>query len=30
VDLVVVTCPGFEFVRPTAADLDRRAVFAPH
>jgi hypothetical protein len=28
--LVVVTCPGFEFVRPTADDLDRRPVFAPH
>ncbi len=26
---VVVTCSGFEFVRPTAADLDRRPVFAP-
>jgi hypothetical protein len=28
-ECVVVTCPGFEFVRPTAADLDRRPVFAP-
>ena len=27
---VVVTCSGFEFVRPTAADVDRRPVFAPH
>jgi hypothetical protein len=26
---VVVTCSAFEFVRPTAADLDRRPVFAP-
>jgi hypothetical protein len=26
---VVVTCSGFEFVRPTAADLDRRPVFSP-
>jgi hypothetical protein len=26
---VVVTCSGFEFVRPTADDLDRRPVFAP-
>jgi len=29
-DPVVVTCPGFEFVRPSAADLDRRPVFTPH
>jgi hypothetical protein len=28
-EVVVVTAPGFEFVRPTAADLDRRPVFAP-
>jgi hypothetical protein len=28
-DPVVVTCSGFEFVRPTAADLDRRPTFAP-
>jgi hypothetical protein len=26
---VVVTCSAFELVRPTAADLDRRPVFAP-
>jgi hypothetical protein len=26
---VVVTCSAFEFVRPTAADTDRRPVFAP-
>lgn len=26
---VVVTCSAFEFVRPTAADADRRPVFAP-
>jgi hypothetical protein len=26
---VVVTCAAFEFVRPTAADTDRRPVFAP-
>jgi hypothetical protein len=26
---VVVTCSGFEFVRPTSADADRRPVFAP-
>jgi hypothetical protein len=29
-DPVVVTSGGFEFVRPTAADLDRRPVVAPH
>ncbi|WP_151083327.1 hypothetical protein [Nocardioides cynanchi] len=29
-DPVVVTSSGFEFVRPTAADLDRRPVFTPH
>jgi hypothetical protein len=28
-ETVLVTCPGFEFVRPTASDLDRRPVFAP-
>ena len=26
---VLLTCSAFEFVRPTAADLDRRPVFAP-
>ena len=29
-DPVVVLAPGFEFVRPTAADPDPRPVFAPH
>ncbi|MDX6360929.1 MAG: hypothetical protein QOH37_3983 [Nocardioidaceae bacterium] len=29
-ELVVVTGPGFEFVRPTAAHPDPRPVFAPH
>jgi hypothetical protein len=29
-DVVVVTGPGFEFVRPTAADPDPRPVFALH
>lgn len=28
-DPVVITCAAFEFVRPTAADLDRRPVFTP-
>ena len=28
-DPVVVTCAAFEFVRPTAADPDRRPVFTP-
>ena len=28
-DLVLVTCAAFEFVRPTAADRDRRPVFTP-
>jgi len=28
-DLVLVTCAAFELVRPTAADVDRRPVFAP-
>ena len=28
-DPVVVTCAAFEFVRPTATDQDRRAVFSP-
>jgi hypothetical protein len=28
-DPVVVTCSAFEFVRPTATDLDRRPVFTP-
>jgi hypothetical protein len=27
--VVVVSCSAFDFVRPTAADLDRRPVFAP-
>lgn len=28
-DPVVVTCPAFEFVRPTSTDVDRRPVFVP-
>lgn len=28
-ELVVVTAPGFEFVRPTRDDVDRRPVFTP-
>jgi hypothetical protein len=27
---VLLTCSAFEFVRPSAADLDRRPVFSPH
>lgn len=28
--VVSVTGPGFEFVRPTREDVDRRPVFVPH